>query len=99
MHKSSPLNHLAGYEAYAHGVEFAAGLGGFWSLGVALDQLAEFVDAGIFFVQLNQSQSFSELRGGGFRAAAEAFKDGVVVFYCSGIILLTVGNFAEIEFG
>lgn len=66
---------------------------------MALDEQTEFMDAGILLVHLQQGKTLAQLRCRGLGATTETLKNGVVVLHSASIILLTIRNFAEIEFG
>src|SRR5882724_548500 len=77
--------------------EFGAGEAVFVAAGVALDDFAEFADAGGFLAEFDEGQAFAEVGG----AELETF--GIVGedFFVGGdgfvVLLLLVGDFAEIK--
>ena len=79
--------------------ELGARLRRFGGLRMTLDEKAQLANARVLLAQLQQGQSFAQLRGRGLGAAAEAFQHGIVGFHCFGVILLAVGDLAEVELG
>ena len=57
----------------------------------------EFVDSGFFLCCLNQCESFVQLGRRSFRISAEVLENSVVVLDGFGVVLLTVGDFTEVE--
>ncbi len=54
---------LAGGNGYAQIFEAGAGAAFFFGAGIALDDFAEFLDAGGFLVEFDQGHAFLEVRG------------------------------------
>ena len=69
----------------------------FRGLRMALDKRAQILNACGLLVHLQQSEPLPQLRCRRLRAAREAFKNRVVGSHCVGIILLPVGDLAQVE--
>ena len=80
----------------AHSAEAAAGLHCFGGVGVALDEGAEFSDAGFVLFELDEGLTFVEVGDGNFVAVGVLLEDAVVVLYGGGVVAAAVFDLAEI---
>src|SRR6266851_4051522 len=79
--------------------EFGAGAAIFFGAGVALDDFAEFADAAGFLAEFDEGHAFLEAGGGELEALRIIVHNLFVFSDRLAVLLLRVGNFAEIELG
>jgi len=82
---------------HSQGVELGAGLSGFGGLRMALNKKAQLVDSGVFLRGGDQSEAFVKLGCDCLGISAEVLENGVVVLDGLNVVLLAVGDFAEVE--
>ena len=80
-------------------LEFGAGAAFFFGAGVALDDFAEFADAGVFLALLDEGHAFFEVGGSELEALGIVGEDAIVFTDGLVVVALGVGDFAEIELG
>ena len=81
----------------AHVFELGAGAALFFGAGIALNNIAEFLDAGIFLTEFEEGHALFVAGGGEFEALGVVVEDLVVLLNGLFVLMLRVGDFAEIK--
>ena len=89
----------AGSGGDAQGVELGTGLGGFWGRWEALDEGAEFADAGFLLLELNQGLALVEVGGGDLVVVGELLEDFIVVVGGVGELAGAIVDLAQVVEG